>query len=66
LPREEHQKEMDGLEERILELGEQKKSAVAAENYVKAAELKTEIENITIRIRTISASMMGDEETPPK
>ena len=57
---------MDGLEERILELGEQKKAAVAAENYVKAAELKTEIENIAIRIRTISASMMGDEETPPK
>ena len=57
---------MDGLEERILELAEQKKSAAAAENYVKAAELKTEIENITTRIKTISASMMGGEETPPK
>jgi hypothetical protein len=33
---------------------------------VKAAELKTEIENITTRIKTTSASMMGGEETPPK
>ena len=66
MSREELQEEIDGLEERILELTDQKKSAVACEDYVKAAELKTEIDNVTAHIKTISASMTEGEETPPK
>ena len=60
---------MDGLEERILELAEQKKSAAAAENYVKAAELKTEIENITTSVDHPEASPVtlrrASGPTPP-